>query len=302
LKYGNGMGSDSLAMSLSPTPLIYAELLSNIRQVTVIASLGEAITKDTRAELSDDKKLLRLFHDGRTATLVLPAQIAAESKLQKPALNYKEMVWRLPLAVQVPPNRGADFADSTSAPWPASKLSAEMRINCQKCGATIVQSRTVRTWKDLPSENWAEMMDFWHCHKPHDHQHGTANGHADVESKGYGANTRFMAQPGIGFVGLTYFLLSEKDCSGIKVRISPLLSHNFQPLHRVSRRRPSLHKVLPWPGHRYKYPRSKPPCTLLSSSLGLAYPLPGDGLRNLARRFTTSAFLRIFQEFGRPWD
>jgi ubiquitin-protein ligase E3 D len=247
-------------MSLSSPALIYAELLSNIGQVTIIVSVEKPFTSDTKAELSEDRKLLRLFHDGRTATLILPARVAADAKLQKPALDCKEMVWRLPLAHQVPANGGADFADSTSAPWQATKLSAETQINCQKCLSIIVRSQTVKTWKDLPSENWAEMMDFWHCHKPHDH-HDNANGHSDVENKGYGANAKFMAQSGVGFINLTYFLLSEKDCTGVKVGDYLQFFHKLRSSLRVSRRRPGLHEVLSVARLPIQVPNIKVLCT-----------------------------------------
>lgn len=76
------------------------------------------------------------------------------------------------------------------------------------------------TWRDLPSENWAEMMEFWHCHKP-DVPVGEKGGEegGDNTLKGYGANTRMMAQKGVGKVDLTYFLLDSEDCSGLEVRV-----------------------------------------------------------------------------------
>ena len=48
--------------------------------------------------------------------------------------------------------------------------------------------------------------------------HGT-NGqpHGHLEERGYGPSTRFVARTGVGFVDLTYFLVSKEDCRGIKV-------------------------------------------------------------------------------------
>ncbi|KAF5022241.1 hypothetical protein F66182_5714 [Fusarium sp. NRRL 66182] len=81
------------------------------------------------------------------------------------------------------------------------------------CGNEFVAQNTINTWKDLPSENWAEMMEFWHCHKPHDHQHQDSE---SLATKGYGANHAISAQQGTGFVDLTSFLFQESDCSGLK--------------------------------------------------------------------------------------
>ncbi|KAM0251244.1 hypothetical protein ACHAP5_001842 [Fusarium lateritium] len=57
------------------------------------------------------------------------------------------------------------------------------------------------------------MMEFWHCHKPHDHEHQDPE---SLASKGYGANHAISAQQGTGFVDLTSFLFSESDCQGLK--------------------------------------------------------------------------------------
>jgi hypothetical protein len=75
--------------------------------------------------------------------------------------------------------------------------------------STIVEAGTLQVWKDLPSENWAEMMEFWHCHKPHEHKHG--NDDDDLTNRGYGASSRIAAQSSVGFVDLTSFLLAESD-------------------------------------------------------------------------------------------
>jgi hypothetical protein len=78
-------------------------------------------------------------------------------------------------------------------------------------------------WKDLPSENWAEMMEFWHCHKPdhkHGEDHGDASGKADektLAARGYGASSVISAQEGVGFVDLTTLLFTESDCQHLTV-------------------------------------------------------------------------------------
>lgn len=68
------------------------------------------------------------------------------------------------------------------------------------------------------------MMEFWHCHKPDVPvgEKGDEEG-GDNTTKGYGANTRMMAQRGVGKVDLTYFLLDSEDCSGLEVRIFDML-------------------------------------------------------------------------------
>lgn len=218
---------------------MYAELLANIRQVSVIVSLEFPCNSSTRIELSPNGQQITLDHDGTTTILDLPGQILPGTVLQKPVLGNKELSWRLPLAGQ--PTRGA--AESNEFPWPATSLGGDAEFSCRSCNAVVVRKGVIELWKDLPSENWAEMMDFWHCHKP-DHEPNGARGQSHNEelaaTRGYGANTIFTAQPGVGFVDTTTFLLAQSDCSGINVR---LISSRELPFHcgrRVSRRRPSL--------------------------------------------------------------
>lgn len=106
-------------------------------------------------------------------------------------------------------------------------------------------------WKDLPSGNWAEMMDFWHCHKPDPeggHEHGDGEGEGGLDAgeqqqrqqqqqqgakaggggrsedpnatvKGYGAANQVVATVGTILVDVAAFLVAVEDCLGVmKVR------------------------------------------------------------------------------------
>ncbi|KAG0648175.1 Ubiquitin-conjugating enzyme E2C-binding [Hyphodiscus hymeniophilus] len=199
--------------------LIYAELLNNIRQISVIAALDSPCDGSTSVELSADGQKVILHHHGHITSLKLPGQVAESSRLQKPASGNRELSWRLSLNdPSVRPS--AENAVSNEAPWPATDLEEEANFSCRSCGTLVLKQGVIRSWRDLPSENWAEMMDFWHCHKP-DVPGSNGNGHNEHEhdlntSRGYGANTKFTAQPGIGFVDLNIFLVSESDCSRVK--------------------------------------------------------------------------------------
>lgn len=226
--------------------LIYAELLSNIRQISVIAALESPSVASTKVELSPDGQRFLLHHGGNVNTLNLPGSALTSFQLQHPTLGAKELSWRLPLAGDPP----ASSAES-SAPWSAKDLDESTEFRCRDCGEVIVSGGKIAVWKDLPSENWAEMMDFWHCHKPSVHEpHGSggsgehSHDNDPAMGRGYGANTKFSAQSKIGFVDLTTILLAEPDCIGIEVRtFSFVLSDLFlpSPFHDgVLRRRPSL--------------------------------------------------------------
>ena len=212
-----------LNMTQSDTSIcsIYAELLSNIRQVSVRATLSSPSDTTTKAEILDDGRRIQVHHRGQVRALDLPASVIVRSTIPIPENSSQELAWRLPV-----PATEAQLArfspENQSIPWSSTDLKVGSSICCRNCGCEIVQQGRVKSWKDLPSENWAEMMEFWHCHKPHDHGHEHHNGDA-LSKRGYGANSAITAQPGIGFVDLTSFMFSESDCDGL------LVSHHLCP-------------------------------------------------------------------------
>lgn len=203
-------------MELASGIQIYAELLTNIRRVSVGVSLSSRPDSSTRAEISEDGCQLVVYHQTHSKKLDLPTQVmisAENPPLPIPKQEGLEFSWRLPVAptaselAHLPPQE-------QTIPWTSLDIAVGSSVACRNCNQEFVRSGTIRAWKDLPSENWAEMMEFWHCHKPHDHD--TPDPEA-LASKGYGANNAISAQAGIGLVDLTSFLFSESDCTGLMV-------------------------------------------------------------------------------------
>lgn len=132
-------------------------------------------------------------------------------------------------------NEKLSFLDDgqDSNPWSIKqlkRLETKSKINgsianaaqfkCKSCESKLISSETITTWKALPSETWAEMMDFWHCHKPSDDGgHNHSHAHSDVpDSKttptaepvpsfnpSYAVSS-FEAYPSTALVGLSYIL------------------------------------------------------------------------------------------------
>ncbi|KAI2624351.1 ubiquitin-conjugating enzyme E2-binding protein [Hypoxylon sp. NC1633] len=195
-------------MTIIQPILIYAELLSNIRQVSVSCSLRTPSSLGTKAAVSREGLILTINHDGAETSIRLPRCVALLEHLPIPKLGTRCLSWRLPLAS---PSRDSIFTvpKEQTAPWSAGNLQPESPITCRTCHSAVVKDGLIKVWKDLPSDNWAEMMEFWHCHKPQDHGHTHSDD--DLTSKGYAASSRISAQPGVGFVDLTSFMLSESD-------------------------------------------------------------------------------------------
>ncbi|KAL1841388.1 hypothetical protein VTJ49DRAFT_7118 [Mycothermus thermophilus] len=206
---------------------LYAELLVNIRQISIGASLDSPSDASTQISLSADGRTVNLAHRGQTARLILPGKAAVGGTLlpiQERQKGSTSLSWRLPAdGASLPPSHRQTGVEDI--PWSATDLAPTSGVACRHCGADVVPSGSVKVWKDLPSENWAEMMEFWHCHKPdhhHHHHHGNGDdrdsGTADEQSlasRGYGASSAIQAQESVGFVDLTSLLFAETDCRNL---------------------------------------------------------------------------------------
>lgn len=228
-----------MAQSYTAVRSIYAELLSNIGQVSVRATLSSPSDSTTKAEILDDGRRIQVHHQGEVRALDLPASVLVRSAIPIPANCSQDLAWRLPVPV-AETNLTRFSAENQSVPWSSTDLKVGSYIRCRHCNREIVQRDRIKSWKDLPSENWAEMMEFWHCHKPHDHDHEHHDDGDALSKRGYGANSAITAQPEIGFVDLTSFMFSESDCDGLSVSLHqfPILLSAFQR-RRGKRRWPS---------------------------------------------------------------
>ncbi|GAM84182.1 hypothetical protein ANO11243_021750 [Dothideomycetidae sp. 11243] len=129
----------------------------------------------------------------------------------RPATFKTSRLKSLPLA-SIDDSLLVDFV----VPWSAEDFQPSISIRCasvHNCGATLLPSSHLFDYRDLPSATWAEMMDLWHCHKP---EEPLAVG-ATIDTKGYSAASRLSARTGTLFIDTLSFLMSEPDCSNIKV-------------------------------------------------------------------------------------
>jgi hypothetical protein len=113
----------------------------------------------------------------------------------------------------------SDERKANIVPWDGASLkdTKDVEMCCKSCRGTIVSKDAIAEWRDLPNENWAEMMDFWHCHKPDEHHLHNHTHEAAVGSKGYAAGNRLKASEGVGFVDLASFLFRAPDAEGVRV-------------------------------------------------------------------------------------
>lgn len=195
---------------------VYAEHLINIRTLTIQSTLPLPSNSNTTCTLSADGQVLTLTHQEEIASIVLPAAVPAHASagISIPTVPSKELSFRVRLGnYDSPQDRQSS---ETIVPWTATSLSHNVELRCKNCRTVILPSCRIQTWKDLPSEGWAEMMEFWHCHKPnepHNHEQQT-------DTKGYSAESKLAITPSVGLVNATSFVLAAADCDNIKVGIS----------------------------------------------------------------------------------
>lgn len=190
---------------------IYAELLLNIRQITVMISLPSDRNDTTAVTMSLDGKALSVVHNGQVADLRLPASIRDGLSPTFDPRSIRDLSLRLPIAQEAAEGMRSSGLNLTPRPiWSASSFTGDRIITCRSCQAPLVKD-SVQTWKDLPSENWADMMDFWHCHKPdtdgaQDHEHNNVH-------KGYESANSIEPSAGAALVDVMHIHLLQKDCN-----------------------------------------------------------------------------------------
>lgn len=187
---------------------VYAELLLNIRQITVLASFPSQCNETTAVTVSSNRNSLSIVHEGHSVDLRLPALVRDGVFANIDSRGTKDISLRLPITEEGISSSQNDTASNFF--WTASWMTSDTQVACRFCQALLVK-KSVQTWKDLPSENWAEMMDFWHCHKPDtqdspDHEHESTR-------KGYGAGNSIQPTAGVALVDAMYFHLLRKDCN-----------------------------------------------------------------------------------------
>ncbi|KAI2868836.1 hypothetical protein CBS63078_9915 [Aspergillus niger] len=218
------------------TPLhLHAELLPNIRQLTLYISVPpktprsnlQITLSDSRRAVTVTSSLPNTNQDDPTSTsetIKLPARVSESSRRilqQRPPSTQGESEYSF--RMQVDDNDTSLHKDETTLndgfiPWTATDMSAHTRLRCVKCHNPIMEGGKV--WKDLPSGNWAEMMDFWHCHKPDppEEERNKEGEDPNAVVKGYGAGNQLVAVEGTVLVDVTSFLVKGVDCLGVDQR------------------------------------------------------------------------------------
>ncbi|OKL57828.1 hypothetical protein UA08_07283 [Talaromyces atroroseus] len=242
-----------------PAVFLHAELLPNVRQLTLHVSLPNSPSdidiRESSITLSESRRAITVFttygnNDAKhelVETLKLPVRVTDASRRNLSFAGHRvdtstttsgdaqnnqtaEYSFRLQVDAHdidlVTTKQG--LQEDEYVPWTANDMSTCVSLHCRFCKELIIDAlkeSDVATWqwKDLPSANWAEMMDFWHCHKPDVHVDAKEQQKAIEDQtasvKGYGASNRVVANPRTVLVDVASFLVAKSDCHNIKTSI-----------------------------------------------------------------------------------
>lgn len=221
----------SLAMQTQIKTRVFAEFRPNINIVAITISLATPATRSTLSRLSKDRSQFCVQHSDEEFTISIPAEVSSQADQR----SYGSFQPEERVVARELPRFTQATVHQTFVPWSAPALGNEIELICQSCNSTILPRETVKIWKDLPSEGWAEMMDLWHCHKPNEHDHGDGNATA---SKGYSASSKLTAKSETGFVDVMSFLFTKGDCTGVQV--GRFLSISYSDSHYLGKQEKSL--------------------------------------------------------------
>ncbi|KAL4974969.1 ubiquitin-conjugating enzyme E2-binding protein [Aspergillus desertorum] len=231
---------------------LHAEYLPNIRQVSLQISAAGAPDVLPEISLSESRRAVTVSltlpesTGSVSETIKLPVKVtegarrllsnATQRAGQGTGMNTgieREFSYRLQVddAELVAHDAVEEHMDSF-VPWAAGDMRPSTKLRCAQCKQVILDkpvdtaaisdeksaSQAGWLWKDLPSGNWAEMMDFWHCHKPDSHEGAFKQVTEDENPKvkGYGASNQVVATPGTVLVDVATFLVAAIECKGLK--------------------------------------------------------------------------------------
>ncbi|KAI5295708.1 hypothetical protein KEM52_000456 [Ascosphaera acerosa] len=230
-------------------PHVYVELLTNIRQLTIYISFPAAppVTapctpqqrQPCRVTLSDTRDSILVCCGRHELAVTLPARAgeSAHARLQAyqwpqwPIAEPQEVSVRIP--ADLPP-KGASGDSSTVDvdTWSASLIAPGSRVCCRACWHELLQQQqrggpqNELVWKDLPSANWAELMELWHCQKPSEPKGSSQHGEGEEASrrKGHGAANQVMCTPDTVLVDVASFYVAQENCPSFPALVSAALS------------------------------------------------------------------------------
>ncbi|KAK9237609.1 ubiquitin-conjugating enzyme E2-binding protein [Lipomyces kononenkoae] len=184
----------------------FAELLPHIAQISLTISPLDAVPIHF-TRISSSKLYVKATSESAASIITLPGSTTKDvpiSLQQLCQLNSDIKTGSVRLKAE------RDEREEHIVPLSARQLSDCKAVQCRECGADLLKDNV--KFLDLPSENWYELLDYWHCHKPdHDHGHGAQNSISKHALK---------PRKSLALVGLAHIMTIKDDFVSDSIKVS----------------------------------------------------------------------------------
>ncbi|KTW29315.1 hypothetical protein T552_01270 [Pneumocystis carinii B80] len=188
-----------------------AEALSHIRVINLVLEFSENIYQPSSLKLFNTHSI-SIKSNKISEIIFLPDEIEKDVSIrvdQQPNT----------LSIRLPLSNLSIKSMNEISPWSAVYIDPNSDFCCGFCLGSLLNKDQIKHWRNLPSDNWADMMDYWICCKGKDNAFGNYKISQNIKS---------LSDSGIIFVGLSYFLISEKNLQNIKVQGNKVLCNLCQ--------------------------------------------------------------------------
>ncbi|KAG4306437.1 hypothetical protein PORY_000425 [Pneumocystis oryctolagi] len=164
--------------------LFTAEALSHIRVINIVLEFPENVYKPVLKLLNTYS--ISLEYKGALLIIFLPDETEKDASIR---INQQ---FNRVLSIRLPLNNSSIKSVEEISPWSAVYIDSNSDFCCAFCSSLLLSKNQIKYWKNLPSDNWIDMVDYWVCH----------GGKQDILAKlGIDSDIKFVSRVGTVFVG-----------------------------------------------------------------------------------------------------
>lgn len=240
------------------------EYLPRLGQVTIFLDTEDTVNKIKSLKFESNTLyvqnsslhpiVLPDLHSGSTD----PSKTLPQLQIKSILHNETELVIRINATASQITSSGSSFMSLSSACqlWSVKDLldktpKSGTKVNkflflCASCDSEIFDSVNYK-FGEMPLEFWHELMDFWHCHKPHEDHH-------NQNEKNY--NGKLVPRPDFIYIGASYLLMksSTSVCHNCGCELGEIdLANDIAKFHKWNLKLAYANKVESFSPHLFVY-------------------------------------------------
>ncbi|AET39924.1 putative polyadenylation protein Ecym_5147 [Eremothecium cymbalariae DBVPG len=141
--------------------------------IVVVDITGELVIQGIQS------KILKLKDSIDTVSIILPCEVEFGTDTNITYQNGQATIRAHERKVNLKSHldRTSNFmvAFSSNFKWSKLDLQEPFKFLCYCCNSTLLSRSDCKKIRDMPTEFWTELMDYWHCHKPDDNSKESKN-------------------------------------------------------------------------------------------------------------------------------